>query len=197
MAKDWEYRLQMSGKESAFTAFKLISLFCRVGGLTFGGGNASTAELHRQLVRRRGWLDESQFKLCYVVARITPGTNFLAFCVAVGWEMASWRGALIAILSISIPSSLIVLLLTHLYDLWSNQPIAAVIIRGILAAAIGIIVSSAFVLVRQARGSWPWPRIVLLVSGAIVLNVGLSLTPLRVLCLAAIVGTVMPVRNHQ
>jgi chromate transporter len=66
----------------------------------FLGGNlciwrwrVTTAELHKELVTRRCLLDESRFKLCYALARITPGANSLAFCAGAGLSILEWPGA--------------------------------------------------------------------------------------------------------
>jgi chromate transporter len=75
---------------------KLQSLampFLRVGNLTFGGGDAITALLQRELVHRRGWLTFDQYGLAQSLARVTPGTAILAFCAATAWMLRRWAGA--------------------------------------------------------------------------------------------------------
>ena len=69
---------------------RLTSIFFRVGNLTFGGGDPTMAALQSELVATRRWLDEEQYGLIYGLARITPGTNLLAFCAAAGWLIAGW-----------------------------------------------------------------------------------------------------------
>src|SRR5579872_3489231 len=59
-------------------------IFLRVGNLTFGGGDPTMAALQSELVHTRGWLTAEQYALIYGLARITPGTNLLAFSAASG-----------------------------------------------------------------------------------------------------------------
>jgi chromate transporter len=169
---------------------ELSSILFRIGGLTFGGGNASIAAIHQELVTKRGWLSQAQFQFCYALARVSPGTNLLAFCVAVGWTLLGWRGALVAVLSLSVPSAALVILFTHFYEAWHTYPLAQTVIRGLLAATIGIIVASAWILVRPAITSGKWLRPVVIVTGAIILTLHYSVPPLRVLALAALVGLI-------
>jgi len=61
---------------------QLAWIFLRVGNLTFGGGDPTMAALQSELVAGRRWLDEEQYGLIYGLARITPGTNLLAFSAA-------------------------------------------------------------------------------------------------------------------
>lgn len=106
--------------------------------------------------------------------------------------MLGWPGALIALIAISLPSAAIAVLLTYLYEIWSYHPLAAVAMRGILAATIGTIAASAWVLIRPSLKSGQWFRAGLLVTGAFALNRWLSLSPLQVLGLAALVGLLLP-----
>ncbi len=167
---------------------ELGSIFFRIGGLTFGGGNAGIAAINRELVVKRGWLSQSQFHFCYALARVAPGTNLLAFCVAVGWSLLGWPGALLAVLSLSVPSAVLVVLFTHVFQACRSHPLAQTVIQGLLAATIGIIIASAWVLMRPSLTSGKWLRPVVIVTGAMILTLRYSAAPLRVLALAAFVG---------
>src|SRR5262245_48652233 len=112
---------------------ELGAILFRIGGLTFGGGNASMAAINHELVTNRGWLSQAQFQFCYVLARVAPGTNLLAFCVAVGWILLGWPGAIISVLSLSVPSAALVILLSHFYEIWQAHPMAQSVIRGLIA----------------------------------------------------------------
>jgi hypothetical protein len=61
------------------------SVFTRYANLTLGGGSATTAVIHGEIVTKRRWVTEEQFGLSYALGRLTPGTNLLAFCVGIGW----------------------------------------------------------------------------------------------------------------
>jgi chromate transporter len=188
----------MDGQQPTLARFReLGAIFFRIGGLTFGGGNAVIAAINRELVTKRGWLSQSQFEFCYALARVAPGTNLLAFCVAIGWSLLGWPGALLAVLSLSVPSAVLVLLFTHLYEAWHSHPLALTVSQGLLAATIGIIVASAWALVRLALTSGKWLRPVVIVTGAILLTLRFSVSPLQVLALAALVGLVWREKETQ
>src|SRR6267378_1525928 len=91
---------------------QLTWIFLRVGNLTFGGGNPTMAALQSELVARRHWLDEEQYGLIYGLARITPGTNLLAFSAGAGLLIAGWAGAVLGELAVTFPSAIVVVLLT-------------------------------------------------------------------------------------
>jgi chromate transporter len=59
---------------------------------------------------------KSNFTLCFAPARLTPGTNLLAFCIGVGWILRRLPGAVVALLAGSIPCTLMVVVATALFD---------------------------------------------------------------------------------
>jgi len=91
---------------------KIAAVFCRYANFTLGGGSATVAVLHRELLDKRRWLSPDNFNLCFALARLTPGTNLLAFCTAVGWLLRGMAGAIIALLAASIPCAIIVVVAT-------------------------------------------------------------------------------------
>ena len=74
-------------------------LFLRVGVTVFGGGDPTIAILQREFYRR-DWLNPERFAIAFGLARLTPGTNVLAFCAAAGWYLLGLGGALAAVLAI-------------------------------------------------------------------------------------------------
>lgn len=176
---------------------ELGRIFFRVGSLSFGGGNANIAALRREFVEQREWLTPAQFNLCYALSRIAPGTNLLAFCVAVGWVLLGRAGALVAVLALSFPSAVIVVGLTNLYEVYGRQATVLTITRWLLAATIGIIAASAWALVRPAIGRRRWFRAMIIVIGAFALNTFLSVSPLKVLLAAALIGLFWPEHKEK
>src|SRR3954469_5434568 len=85
----------------------LTSTFFRIGNTTFGGGYVTIGMLAREFVERRRWLSSADFDLAFALARVTPGTNSIAFCAAVGSLMRGWVGALAAVLASTLPSALL------------------------------------------------------------------------------------------
>ncbi len=72
---------------------EITRLFTRVGITVFGGGDPTIAILQREFYRR-DWLSPEKFAIAFGLARLTPGTNVLAFCAAAGWYILGLTGAL-------------------------------------------------------------------------------------------------------
>jgi len=165
-----------------------FSICLRIGNLTFGGGDPTMAALYRELVERRGWLTREQYATAYALARVTPGTNLLAFSAGCGYLLHGWPGALIAVLAITIPSSLLVGWITMGYQAGHVNPVVAAVVGGIIASAIGMMMASAWQLIQPRIREGQWLRCLLLGGGAMI---GLSvfhITPIFLLLVAAGVG---------
>jgi len=167
---------------------RLTWIFLRVGNLTFGGGDPSMAALQSELVSTRRWLDPEKYALIYGLARVTPGTNLLAFSAAAGWTIFGWAGALWAVLAVTVPPAIIVVLLTGGYEAWNSNALAMAAIGGTLAAATGMMATSAWQLLIPQIGRGRRFRAAAIFLAALAASLRFSLSPIAVLGLAALVG---------
>ncbi len=167
---------------------RLTALYLRIGNLTFGGGDPTMAALQREMVERRGWLTPEEYGLIYGLARITPGTNLLAFCAGAAGKAAGWRGAVLAVLATTLPSAALVVWLTYEYGVLKRYPLAMGAIDGIIASAIGMMAAGAWQLVRPYLGRGVVTRTAALVAASTALAMLARRSPVEILGLAALVG---------
>ncbi len=169
----------------------VTSLFARVGVSVFGGGDPTIAILQREFYRR-DWLSPEKFAIAFGLARLTPGTNVLAFVAAAGWYILGLGGALAAVLAITIPASVLVVWLTRAYDLTVHNPLALSIANALLAAAVGTMIGAALLLVRTQCKPGRWLRPVVISTVAFLLAFVAKLTPLEVIGAAVVAGFFWP-----
>jgi chromate transport protein ChrA len=81
-----------------------------------------------------------------------------------------------------------VVLLVRGYEAWYRSPFVVAALQGALAAAVGIILSSAWLLLRPYFTARTWVRMTALAAGSFALSAGLAAPPIRVLALAALIG---------
>jgi chromate transporter len=168
--------------------FEIGWLFLRVGNTTFGGGDPTMAVLQREMVNRLGWITGEQFGLCYSLARLTPGTNVLAFCAAAAWLAGGWVGAAVAVLAACVPSAVLAVWLVHAYEALSSHPTVQGAVGGMVAAVVGMMLAGVLLLFRGQMKRAGVPRAVLLAGGSASLVGVLEWNPLVVLGLAAGAG---------
>ena len=170
----------------------LAAIFLKRGSLTFGSATALTALLRDDLVDRFGWLDDAMFALIYTLARVTPGTNMLAMYAGLGWKLRRWSGVLTALLCASVPPSIIVVLLTLLYQAAQTNVIGRAAVSGAVASVVGIIVAGSWLLLQPAIRPGNVVRTIVYAAGAILLSRQLEFSPLTVIAIAAGIGWLWP-----
>ena len=175
---------------------QLALVFTRYANLTLGGGSATAATLHRELVQKRRWLTEDQFTLCFALGRITPGTNLLAFCTGFGWVIRQAPGAVTALVASSVPCAALVAALTALVDYWQTNPLAQAAVHGAAAAAVGITIKTCWTIAQPYFKGAGRMRVVLVGGAAFALHQWAGLSPIQVLVLAVVVGAFAPVHHH-
>jgi chromate transporter len=169
----------------------LIAIYLRIGSLTFGGGDPAMAAFYRELVENRRWLPPETYGLVFALARITPGTNVLAFCAGSAWAILGWRGAVLAVMAATLPAAMLVALLSAGYDALRAYPRAMAAIGGILAAAVGMMLTGAWQLVTRQVAPGDWRRTLRAIAfacAALILASRFHMAPIQLLALAAAAG---------
>jgi chromate transporter len=169
-------------------------VFARYANLTWGGGSATIAVIHDQIVTTRSWISELEFNLAFALSRLTPGTNLLAFCTAAGWLARRWPGAIVTLLASSLPCAVMAVIVTHFYELWQQNAIVLSALRGALASAVAVMVYTAWHLSNAHIRAEPI-RAAVVVPGAVALTTWGGWSPVRVLLLAAAIGLIWPARE--
>jgi chromate transporter len=161
----------------------LSAVYLKIGNTTFGGGDPTMALLQRELTGR-GWITREDFALAYSLARVTPGTNILAFCAATGGRVLGLAGALAAVLAVTLPSAILAVLLTRGFEAWRTHPLAMAAIGGTVAAVSGMMWASVWLLVKPYIGL----RAILFTGGAFLAAWKFHVTPVPVILTAALAG---------
>lgn len=169
---------------------RLTWIFLRVGNLTFGGGDPTMAALQSELVVARRWLSTEQYALIYALARITPGTNLVAFSAAAAWQILGWLAAILAVVAMTVPPAVVVVLLTSGYQALNSNPLAMAAIGGTLAAASGMMATAAWQLLRPEVRVGRRLRAAVIFLASLAASLEFSMSPIVLLGLAAVVGMV-------
>ncbi len=171
------------------TLRKLTGIFLRIGNTTFGGGLPTMAALQRELVEQRAWLTPEDYGLAFSLARVTPGTNVIAFCAAAGAQILGFWGAVAGALSETVPSAILAVLMTQGYESWRTNAWVMAGISGTIAAVAGMMWSAIYSLVRpHFRGVTQALRAAAITAAAFLAIWKFGLGPLAIIILAAIVG---------
>ncbi len=170
-------------------------MFTRYANFTLGGGSATTAVLHHELLEKRRWLTGDRFILCFALGRLTPGTNLLAFCTGVGWLLRGMPGAITALFAASIPCTIMVTVLTALFSHWQDNHLVQSAIHGAIAAAVAVTVKTCWTIAKPHFKGQARLRVVFIGVAAFLLYVFAAIPAIDVLLLAAVVGAFWPMTS--
>lgn len=130
----------MGNREPARTTLAaLFVAFVSIGMMSFGGGLA--AWTRREVVQRRGWLDDKQFLSGYALSQLVPGATNVNLAVFIGTMLRGVAGALAAFAGLTALPLAIVLTLGFIYLQMQGVPSGAwfsAALSGMGAVAIGM-----------------------------------------------------------
>jgi chromate transporter len=132
----------------------LALVFAPISLVSLGGGPSVFAEMQRQSVEVHGWLSQERFLDLFAVSRAAPGPGSLVAAL-VGWEAAGFAGALVAALSLYLPSSLLLLAVGHWWRRGGGDaPLRRAVERGLAPVAVGLIFAGVVTLARGDGSGW-------------------------------------------
>jgi chromate transporter len=135
-----------------YTLRQLILYFLRLGTFGFGGPVALVGYMHRDLVERRGWISESDYKEGLALAQIAPGPLAAQLGIYLGFVHFRLLGATVAGLAFVLPSFLMVVALGWAYVAFGGLTWMQSVFYGVGASVIGIMAISAHKLASKNLG---------------------------------------------
>jgi chromate transporter len=128
----------------SYTLWQLAAYALKLGTTGFGGPVALVGYMHRDLVEKRGWIAESDYKEGLTLAQLMPGPLAAQLAMYLGYVHYGVLGASVVGFAFVIPSFLIVVALGAAYVAYGGLPWMQAVFYGVGAAVIGIIAISAY-----------------------------------------------------
>lgn len=163
----------------------LVRVFSNISLTLFGGGYVFIPVLDKIIVNEFGWLDPQQFIDCIAMGQITPGPILIS-ATFVGYKMNGIVGALLATLSIFVPSSVIIIFISRFFLYFKNNMFAKKIIQGIKIGIVGLIFYSAIIVLLN-KESIDFFTIVVFISSIIIL-IKTKVHPVILIVLSGLAG---------
>lgn len=132
---------------------QLVGYALRLGALGFGGPVALVGYMHRDLVERRNWISEADYKDGLALAQLAPGPLAAQLAIYIGYVRYRLWGATLVGLAFVLPSFLMVIALGWAYVRFGGLPWMQAVFYGVGACVIGIIANSAIKLTTRTVGS--------------------------------------------
>lgn len=139
----------------------------------------------REVVERRGWLQEDEVADLFAIAQSTPGAVGVNASIFVGYRIAGVSGALAALFGMLLPTFLIVLLLSVSFLAVKEEPKLQAAFQGIRPAVVALITYAA---IRVGKTAVKDAYTLLLALGSLCLLLLTGLNPLYALAGGIVAG---------
>jgi chromate transporter len=128
-------------------------IFMKVDLMAFGGGFTTIPLIQREVVDRFQWITTREFIDGIALGQVTPGPIVIT-ATFVGYRLGGLLGALLGTIAVFFPSFLIVTGLAPHYDRIKRSRHVQIMVRGILAAFLGMLLFVAYRFGREALSDW-------------------------------------------
>lgn len=181
------------------TYLTLAKLFSILSLSAFGGGNVVLRSLHMIAVGEYHWMTDQQFLDLFSISKIAPGPSTLIVELigmkAVGFPAGSsflflpaTIAALISILAMFVPSSLLLLSVSHFWEKIQGMPWQRTLQKALMPITTGLILASSWVVASTAITGWV-TGIMGLVSLVLILRT--KINPILIMGAAALVSWIL------
>ncbi len=168
---------------------RVFLAFLRIGATAYGGP-AMMGVLKSDLVGKRQWLSEQEFKEGMALCQVIPGATMVQMCTYTGYRLRGLPGALAAAIGFVLPAFLAMTVLTALYFRAGSLPVVRALFRGLGALVVAIVLNACVTLGRTTLQGW---------QGVLLAALGLLALVLKVNFLLVLAGTALlaiPLYRH-
>lgn len=165
----------------------LFFVFCRIGGLTFGGGYAMLPMIQKEIVENKKWATEEEVIDYYAVGQCTPGVIAVNTATFIGYKTKGIVGAIVATLGVVTPSLVIIMVIAAFLRNFAKFEIVKHAFSGIRIAVVALIFSSIIKLWKSSVKNYIG---IIIACAAFVLGGIFSISPIYIVIGAGIIGLI-------
>lgn len=129
------------------SVFQIFLEFLILGATSFGG---VVPYLRASLIEKRKWVDDKEFVEMLSISQSLPGLNATNMAVLVGEKLQGWMGAVAGLLGMCLPGGALMFVVGIFYRLHGDHPWSTAALKGVAAAAVGLILSTVVSLSKKA-----------------------------------------------
>lgn len=129
---------------------ELFWLFAQIGVCTFGGGYAMLPLLQRELVEKRGWVEEEELMDYYAIGQCTPGIIAINTATFIGYKRKKLAGGIAATLGFVFPSIIIITLIAAFMRNFASLKVVSRAFSGIRICVCALITDAVLKLYKKA-----------------------------------------------
>jgi chromate transporter len=111
--------------------WQLFISFTRATMLGYGGGPSTIPLYENEVVNHYGWMTTKEFGEALAFANALPGPIATKLAAYIGFKVAGWLGASVALIAVVMPTAILMILLFSVLYKFQNSPIIKGMIKGV------------------------------------------------------------------
>jgi chromate transporter len=149
--------------------YLLFIKFFKIGAFTFGGGYAMISLIHTEVVENMNWLSDEDMTNMIVIAESTPGVLAVNTATFAGYKVAGFWGAAFATLGVTMPSVIIIGIISLFFDAFRDLKYVAYIFNGLRAGVVLLIFDAVRKLNKKNRKDYFYYSVLALTAALAIL----------------------------
>ncbi len=130
---------------------EIFSCFAKIGAFTIGGGYAMIPIIQKEVVEKKGWIEEEDFMDVLAISQSAPGLLAVNISIFLGYRLKGVKGSIVATLGSVLPSFLIILLIAMFFAGYQDSPTIIKIFKGIRPVVVSLIAVPVINMAKKAK----------------------------------------------
>lgn len=173
---------------------ELFTAFCKIGGLTFGGGYAMLPMLEKEVVESKKWATSEELLDYYAVGQATPGIIAVNTATFVGYKVRGIIGAFFATAGVVFPSFIIIITIATCLKSFSQYEVVQHALSGI-RVVVSVLVLNA--IIKLWKNSVVDKIGIAIFIATFIIGGFLNISPIYIVISASILGVLLKYRGEK
>lgn len=154
-----------------------------VSACTFGGGMVIISMLQKKFVEKLGWIRQDEVMDLAAIAQTCPGVMAVNTSIMIGFHVAGFFGALLAVLGTVLPPIMILTVISSCYAQFRSNRIISLLLHGMQAGVAAVMLDVTITMIRGTLKDRAGFSLALLTfSSAAVLIFHVDIIPVLIVC---------------
>jgi len=169
------------------TLLELFFSFLKIGMFSFGGGYAMLPLIEREIVHNKHWISYKSFIDIIGIYQMKPGPIAINSATFVGYNVAGFKGSLMATLGVITFSFILVTVATHFIIKFKESNILKSALMGMRPALIGLII---YAFLNLASQSYIDLKSIIIGIITFILLLSKKIHPIIIIVIAGLLGII-------
>lgn len=164
---------------------EIFTTFSKIGAFTIGGGYAMIPVIQREIVEKRGWVNNEEFMDMLAISQSAPGILAINISIFIGQRLKGIKGSIIAATGTALPSFVMILLIAMFFNNFRDNEIVNRVFMGIRPVVVALIAVPLISLSRSTKLN-RYTSFIPVISVLLIVMLGIS--PVYLIIAGAVLG---------